>query len=82
MSITHLSSSISILLKQEGRPDPHEWSWIEMDIGGIPYSYLRAKIMVQHQIDVEGLSYKEVLEDERGEELVEAQMRDGYFVGP
>jgi len=45
---------------------------------GIPYSYLRGKVMVQYLHEVEGMSYDQILKDSRSEQQVESALREWY----
>ncbi len=74
-----LMASMEVLVKQEARDDHHEWAWIQRENGlGLPYSYLKAKVLVQYLREVEDLSYDEILTDERTQETTEYQLRDWY----
>ncbi len=71
-AIARLAKSIEVLERARNLPDFHQWTWIELDNGtGIPAAYLRYKILVQYMMETEGLSYREVLSDERTAEQVE-----------
>lgn len=69
-----LGASIDLLLSERSKAGNVQWFWIQLEDGtGLPSQYLRDKILIQYLMEVEGLTYQEIKNEERAAQVVEAQ---------
>lgn len=72
--LSDLTTSIDLLLLERAKAGDNQWFWIQLEDGtGLPSQYLRDKILIQYLMEVEGLTYQEIKNEERAAQVVEAQ---------
>ena len=55
------------------------WDWVETPKGnGTSFAYFRDRLLIQYLIEVEGMTYQEILNDERSGEDVELVMKNWF----
>ena len=65
-----------IQLKKDGLGD---WDWVESNDGnGTLANYFKARLLVQYLMEIEQMTYKEILTDDRNEEEVENKMLEWF----
>lgn len=76
---SELESSIKLMLTEREKAGGSQWVWIKMeDETGFPSQYLADKVLVQYLMEIENLSYNDILEDKRSRVMLEEQAIDWY----
>ncbi|MEL6257089.1 MAG: hypothetical protein AAFR87_34160 [Bacteroidota bacterium] len=80
--VLDLRFAISHLLKYEAK-GLYNWDWVEWeDEIGTPHIYLKSNIMVQYLMEIEGLTYDEIVYDLRSTEAVFEEVLNWYRRNP
>ena len=75
----NLDVSIQLMLNEQEKAGGSHWFWITLEDGtGVPSQYLADKVLVQYLMEIERLSYDQILNDERTRESVEELVLNWY----